>query len=65
MSETAKLELNGTTYELPVIEGSENEKAIDITKLRATTGYITIDSGFKNTGATTTTTTTTNTNHKH
>lgn len=52
MSETAKLILNGETYELPVIEGSENEKAIDITKLRGTTGYITLDSGYKNTGAT-------------
>ncbi|MEY3398322.1 MAG: hypothetical protein RL220_916 [Bacteroidota bacterium] len=52
MSETAKLILNGKEYELPVIEGSENEKAIDITKLRDLTGYITLDSGFKNTGAT-------------
>ncbi|MEO1653116.1 MAG: citrate synthase, partial [Bacteroidota bacterium] len=36
----------------PVIEGSEGEKAIDITKLRSTTGYITLDSGYKNTGST-------------
>src|SRR3989338_3529534 len=52
MSETAKIELNGKTYEFPVVEGTENEKAIDITKLRQETGYITIDSGYKNTGAT-------------
>tara|TARA_R110001592_G_scaffold63785_1_gene195664 strand:- start:3696 stop:4979 length:1284 start_codon:yes stop_codon:yes gene_type:complete len=51
MSEVAKLELNGKTYEFPVIEGTENEKAIDITKLRGATGYITIDPGFKNTGS--------------
>ncbi len=52
MSETAKITLDGKTYELPVVTGSENEKAIDITKFRAETGYITIDSGFKNTGST-------------
>lgn len=52
MSETAKLILNGETYELPVITGSENEKAIDISSLRGKSGYITIDPGFKNTGST-------------
>jgi len=52
MAEIAKLELDGKIYEFPVIEGSENEKAIDISKLRASTGYITIDPGFKNTGST-------------
>ena len=52
MSEIAKIELDGKVYELPVIEGSENEKAIDISKLRELTGYITIDTGYKNTGAT-------------
>lgn len=52
MSETAKIILDGKEYELPVITGTENEKAIDITKLRDLTGYITIDSGYKNTGAT-------------
>ncbi len=51
MSEIAKLELNGQTYEFPVIQGTENEKAIDISALRAQTGYITIDQGFKNTGS--------------
>jgi citrate synthase len=52
MSELAKIELNGHTYEFPVITGSENEKAIDISKLRDQTGYVTLDTGYKNTGAT-------------
>ncbi len=52
MSETAKIILDGKEYELPVFTGSEGEKAIDITKLRSETGYITLDSGFKNTGST-------------
>ncbi|MFD1631998.1 citrate synthase [Pseudopedobacter beijingensis] len=52
MSETAEIRLGGNTYQLPVIEGTENEKAIDISKLRDQSGYITLDSGFKNTGAT-------------
>jgi citrate synthase len=52
MSEIAKLELDGKVFEFPVIEGTENEKAIDISKLRGTTGYITLDPGFKNTGST-------------
>lgn len=51
MSETAKVVIGDNTYELPVIEGSENEKAIDISKLRDLSGYITIDPGFKNTGS--------------
>ena len=53
MSESVKLSIEDKIYELPVIEGSENEKAIDISKLRSQTGYITIDTGFKNTGSTT------------
>jgi len=52
MSETAKITVGGKTYELPVTTGSEQEKAIDISKLRAQSGYITIDTGFKNTGST-------------
>ncbi|MDB3907741.1 citrate synthase [Crocinitomicaceae bacterium] len=52
MSEIAKIELGGKTYELPVVEGTEQEKGIDIGKFRgATGGYITLDSGFKNTGS--------------
>lgn len=52
MSETAKIELDGKIYEFPVVVGTENEKAIDISKLRDTTGYVTLDTGYKNTGAT-------------
>ncbi|GAB3164311.1 citrate synthase [Telluribacter humicola] len=52
MSQIAEVTIDGQNYQFPVIEGSESEKAIDIAKLRDQTGYITIDSGFKNTGAT-------------
>ena len=52
MSEIAELTLEGKNYQFPIIEGSEKEKAIDIAKLRDQTGYITIDAGYKNTGAT-------------
>lgn len=51
MTDVAKLEANGQTIELPIITGSEGEKAIDIGALRATTGLITIDNGFVNTGS--------------
>jgi len=47
----AKLILDGKEYELPVIVGSENEVGIDISKLRATSGAITADSGYGNTGS--------------
>ena len=52
MSKTATLTVDGKTYELPIIEGTENELAIDISKLRGSTGLITMDPGFKNTGST-------------
>jgi citrate synthase len=52
MSETAKLVYRDQTIELPVIVGTENEPAIDIRKLRDTTGLVTFDEGYKNTGAT-------------
>ena len=51
MTEKAQLSLDGTELELPVIVGSEDEHAIDIKALRAETGYITLDSGFGNTGS--------------
>jgi citrate synthase len=51
MSETAELRLGDQTIELPIIEGSEGERAIDISKLRAETGYITLDPGYANTGS--------------
>ncbi|MFK8268011.1 citrate synthase [Capnocytophaga cynodegmi] len=51
MSETVKLLFEGKEYEFPIVVGTENEKGIDIDKLRALTGLITLDSGYKNTGA--------------
>lgn len=52
MSEIAKLSYQGKEYDLPVTEGTENEQAIDIAKLRGQSGLITIDPGYKNTGST-------------
>ena len=49
--QVAKLELDGQVIEIPVVTGTENEKGLDISKLRAQTGYITLDRGFKNTGS--------------
>ena len=51
MMETAKLIIDGKTYELPVVVGSEGEKAIDISNLRQMTGLITLDPGYANTGS--------------
>ena len=52
MSDIAKIEINGNTYEFPIITGTENEKAIDIKKLRGLTGGVTtLDPGYKNTGS--------------
>jgi len=52
MSNTATLEINGQKHEFPLIIGTENEVAINIKTLRlATGGVITIDPGYKNTGA--------------
>lgn len=51
MSDKAKLVLGDKTYELPTFTGSEGEKAVDITKLRAESGFVTLDSGYMNTGA--------------
>ncbi len=47
---TAKLILDGKELELPIIVGTEEERAVDISKLRAKTGYITLDEGYVNTG---------------
>lgn len=51
MEEFAKLIIDGREIILPVIEGSEGERAIDIRNLRPQTGYITFDPGYGNTGA--------------
>lgn len=51
MAKTATLKIEDQELELPIIVGSEGEKAVDIRQLRATTGYITYDEGFGNTGS--------------
>jgi citrate synthase len=51
MSDQAELKLEGKTYKLPIVVGSEGEKAIDIRKLRQDTGFITLDSGYGNSGS--------------
>ncbi len=53
MGEVAKLTAGDKSIELPVVVGTEEERALDISKLRAVTGYITLDEGYVNTGATT------------
>ncbi len=52
MSDFAELHYNGEVIKLPVIVGTEDEKALDISKLRGQSGLITIDPGYKNTGST-------------
>ncbi len=51
MGESVTITVSGKTYELPLIAGSENEKAIDITQLRKLTGLIALDPGYANTGS--------------
>lgn len=52
MSDKAILEINGKKYEFPIVKGTENEQGIDIKTLRSTTGgIVTLDPGYKNTGA--------------
>ena len=51
MSKIATLEIDGNQFELPVIVGSENEGAVDISKLRDASGLITLDPGYKNSGS--------------
>ncbi|NBS16273.1 MAG: citrate synthase [Gammaproteobacteria bacterium] len=51
MTDPAKILLDGQSIDLPVIIGTENEKGIDVTRLQATTGYLTLDPGYANTGA--------------
>jgi citrate synthase len=51
-ADVAKLVLGDTEVDLPIVEGTEQERAVDITKLRGATGYITLDDGYMNTGAT-------------
>ncbi len=51
MSKTASLKIDDKEYPLPVIEGTEGEKAIDTRALRTATGYIAFDQGYGNTGS--------------
>ncbi|HHY86111.1 MAG TPA: citrate synthase [Verrucomicrobia bacterium] len=51
MDKYAELKIDGKVYRLPTIEGSEGERAIDISSLRNETGYITLDDGYGNTGS--------------
>ncbi len=51
MKNTAKLLLDGKIHQFPVVVGSEGEKAIDISRLRTDTGYVTLDDGLANTAA--------------
>ncbi len=51
MTESVKISYNGQTYELPVVIGTEGEKAVDISRLRQDTGFITLDTGYANTGS--------------
>jgi len=51
MEKNAELKLNGKSYTLPIVEGSEKERGIDISSLRSDTGCITLDDGYGNTGS--------------
>src|SRR3954449_261122 len=51
MDNTAELKLNGKNYTLPIVEGTEKERGIDISALRNDTGHITLDDGYGNTGS--------------
>lgn len=51
MADKAFLELEGKRYEFPLVKGSEGEVGIDIKTLRAQTGVVTLDPGYKNTGS--------------
>ena len=51
MNDTATLKIDGKEYTFPIINGSEGERAIDISTLRKRTGLITLDPGYVNTGS--------------
>ncbi len=50
-SQTARVDYDGGSFELPLVTGTENERGIDISKMRAETGLITLDDGYGNTGS--------------
>src|SRR6267142_5964018 len=51
MSDQAKLEIDGKVYQLPIVVGTEDEHAVDISKLRQESGCITLDDSYSNTGS--------------
>jgi citrate synthase len=51
MAETARLIIEGKSHDLPVVVGTQGDRAVDITKLRETSGHITLDEGYVNTGS--------------
>lgn len=51
MEKSAELIIEGKSYQLPVVEGTEQERGLDISALRNETGYITLDDGYANTGS--------------
>jgi citrate synthase len=51
MADSAELHVGDQTIQLPIIEGTEGERAVDIRRLRNETGFITLDSGYANTGS--------------
>ena len=48
---TATLTIDGQTYELPIVRGTEGEVAVDVSCLRSLSGVITLDQGYANTGS--------------
>ena len=51
MSENATLNIGDSNYQLNVLTGTEDEKALDISQLRKNSGFITYDDGYGNTGS--------------
>src|SRR6266853_1920213 len=51
MDKSAELKLNAMSWQLPIVEGTEQERAVDISSLRNDTGFITLDDGYGNTGS--------------
>ena len=51
MADSVELHYGGKSYSYPLVTGTENERGIDISRLRAETGLITLDPGYGNTGA--------------
>jgi citrate synthase len=52
MTDVAKLILDGDEFELPIVVGTEGERAVDVNKLRVESSYVTLDEGYMNTGST-------------